>query len=105
MTKRVILMLRLRECETGQRANLSDDGPREAMRGGQLRDVRVGEIMFRRRSIEHRRAVLGSCVRTLPIARGRIVRDKNKYVEQLPVIPLRRRVHDLNGLDRLVSWR
>ena len=79
-----------------QRDELRDDRRRKRLGNRQRVDVTLGLAALLVVRVENCRPVLGSIVGTLPVQLGRIVRDREVHLKELPVRDLMRIVADLH---------
>src|SRR5439155_6829246 len=81
----VILVIGLGFEEGLERHHLGDDRPVEDSSLVQLADVSVGHSLLLIIEIEDRRAVLPAAVGSLTVELRRVMRDREKYLEDLAV--------------------
>ena len=85
MKGRIVLVIAFCRVKTFQRHNLRYDVARENSRLVQLWDVRVCDPLLFISTVKDRGAILVSSIRALAVELRRIVRDREKYLQQLPV--------------------
>ncbi len=62
----------------------------------QLRDIGFGDFLLLRRIVKNRRAVLRTAIGTLAIQLRRVMRHREKYLQQFAIADLRRVITDLH---------
>src|SRR5579864_9675989 len=95
MQREKILVVGFGRIEPIEVLHASDDWRRKYMGFSELRDIRLSNAALILIDREHGRAILRAAVGTLVVQFSRIMRDREKDLQQTPIRDLRRVVSDL----------